>query len=146
MVLQPTGNEGNVFGFITVLSVYKDDVYYGNQKYYGICRGTLAELESNTCKEFGVVGANPYLSYDDGVTELYTSSGGVIKIDTASHKDVSSDYCYAYMKGNTWVAVIKKGDGILNLAQVILGVPQFLDVAFKNGNTLDLRKENMVVY
>ena len=146
MVLQPTGNEGNVFGFITVLSVYKDDVYYGNQKYYGICRGTLAELESNTCKEFGVVGANPYLSYVGGVTELYTSSGGVIKIDTASHKDVSSDYCYAYMKGNTWVAVIKKGDDILNLAQVILGVPQFLDVAFKNGNTLDLRKENMVVY
>ena len=146
MVLQPTGNEGNVFGFITVLAKYNGDVYYGNQKYYGICRGTLVELESNTCKEFGVVGANPYLSYDDGVTELYTSSGGVIKIDTASHKDVSSDYCYAYMKGNTWVAVIKKGDDILNLAQVILGVPQFLDVAFKNGNTLDLRKENMVVY
>lgn len=97
-------------------------------------------------RSLGVVGANPYLSYDGGVTELYTSSGGVIRIDTASHKDVSSDYCYAYMKGNTWVAVIKKGDDILNLAQVILGVPQFLDVAFKNGNTLDLRKENMVVY
>ena len=146
MVLQPTGYEGKKYGFITVLSHYKDDLYYGKQKYFGICIGGIKDFDLGTYdRAWGIEDTNPYLSYDDNTTELYSASGIKILIDTDTHKELVNNYCHAYITDGAWTAFMRKSEDNLKLAQVILGVPQFMDISFKNGNTLDLRKENMVV-